>query len=116
MLWYYDNEKSPALVDRSGLYMTGLSQARSSKGKIYQESDLIKYRNNNPDALPHGFANYNGKPEQSYLLELKHSSTAALVSSFGSSLSNEPKVLSDIMSFGCAPNVSDVCGTPCPGE
>ncbi|PTQ79813.1 hypothetical protein C8R21_12217 [Nitrosospira multiformis] len=41
---YYDKEKGLALVDRSGLYMTGLSQARSPKEKIYQESDLVKYR------------------------------------------------------------------------
>lgn len=44
LLQYYDNEKSLALVDRSGLYMTSLSQARSSKGKICHGANLVKYR------------------------------------------------------------------------
>ncbi|SET60717.1 hypothetical protein SAMN05216412_11013 [Nitrosospira multiformis] len=46
LLRYYDKDKSLVLVDRSGLYMAGLSQARSSKGKIYRDAALVKYRNN----------------------------------------------------------------------
>ncbi|SET70591.1 hypothetical protein SAMN05216412_11366 [Nitrosospira multiformis] len=41
-------EKSSALVDRSGLYLAGLSRARSSKGRIYTDTDLVKYRKENP--------------------------------------------------------------------
>src|SRR5690349_3751315 len=57
LLRYYDKEKSSVLVDRSGLYLARLSQARSFKGKIYQDTDLVKYHNNNGHSLPHGFAN-----------------------------------------------------------
>lgn len=48
LLRYYNKEKSSALVDRSGLYMTSLPQAQSSKGRIYTDADLVKYRNSNP--------------------------------------------------------------------
>jgi hypothetical protein len=47
-LRYYDKAKSPAILRRSGLQLPGLAKARSSKGKIYRDADLVKYRNDNP--------------------------------------------------------------------
>lgn len=48
LLRYYDRAKSPAILARSGLRLSSLAQARSSKGKIYRDADFIKYRNDNP--------------------------------------------------------------------
>jgi hypothetical protein len=60
LLRYYDKGKSFALTERSGLYKAGLTgarsglqlpgmtQARSRSGKILRETDLVKYRQDNP--------------------------------------------------------------------
>jgi predicted GNAT family acetyltransferase len=48
LLRYYDKTTSPAILERSGLYLTGLTRARSQSGKIYKDSDLVKYRAANP--------------------------------------------------------------------
>jgi len=46
LLRYYNKAKSPAILARSGLQLSSMAQARSSSGRIYRDSDLVKYRAN----------------------------------------------------------------------
>lgn len=45
LLRFYSKAKSLAILARSGLQLSSMAKARSSNGRIYQDSDLVNYKN-----------------------------------------------------------------------